>query len=149
MAADPVVTVEQIPEGLTELLRSAEMGQFLNEVGHAITSSAITYTGEFTGELRASMEWRVEDVDQGTQLLLGSGTDSTLTVGQAALNWYGHKDPDGIAVQPDYPQWHTHPGVKPQPTHPYENALTELHVPYKYAPEYEEWATTPGTRGDK
>ena len=135
------MAVEIDETGFTEFANSIDLEQYLSQVATTVTAAAATYTGHFTGELHDSMQWAIKN-DEGSKVaLLGSGTVDGSTVGQAALNWYGHKDPAGIKVREDYPRWTPDHEVKDHPTHPYEKALKELHIEFTHNPEWEAFAT--------
>ncbi len=120
------------PEGLLALYNSPEMEMLLTSAAATINGTAIPYSGKFTGELDATMQYEVRHAEEGfLEATLGSGARDGNTVAQAAFNWYGHYDPDGIEIDPNYPRWEPHEGVKPAPSHPYENALKELGIPYE------------------
>ena len=139
--------VEINPEGVLAFLNSRAVTEELTAAATTITAAAMTYSGKFTGELEASMQWQTHEGTDGVQVTdLGSGARDDHTVAQAALNWYDHRDPAGIAVSPEYPRWEPHEGTKPGPTHPYEKALHELHIDFTINPEWVEWATHGGSK---
>jgi len=131
---------------LSNLLNGREMVDVLTQVSTSINAAARTYTGVFTGELYDSMQYAVSETTTGAEATLGSGAEDNNPVAQAALNWYGHEDPNGLTVREDYPRWEPDHEVKPHPTRPYEKALEELGVEYTVAPEWIEWAKDGGKK---
>lgn len=151
ISTEAVATTTATPEAMSEILRDPALGSLLNTAAREITNAAITYTGEFTGELKDSMEVHVTTDDEGAIVArLGSGAVSGDAVAQAAFNWYW-RDTDwfgeDIAVDPDYPEWQPHAGTTLEPTRPYEHALAEFHIPYTINPDYREAVTKPDNNG--
>lgn len=117
-----------------EMMKSPAWRQFLDRLGFTIVGHAVPHSGVDTGALMQSMGHRIEDGENGSELVLGSGAATGVQeIWYAAPHWAKQKPTMPKPANAKSRKKRPHP-TKPAPTKPWTKAMRALGIPFTVQP---------------
>jgi hypothetical protein len=117
-----------------EMMKSPAWRQFLDRLGFTIVGHAVPHSGVDTGALMQSMGHRIEDGENGSELVLGSGAATGVQeIWYAAPHWAKQKPTMPRPANAKSRKKRPHP-TKPAPTKPWTKAMRALGIPFTVQP---------------